>query len=98
VSKPIDWCIVGGGPGRGCVHPARQIHQKERIPVDVDIFSGTLYVFKRDTGDSDPSLHLANLQTSLDCGVSGQMRGAFCIFSGLFLPRLSRNHNWQEEL
>ena len=98
MSKAIDRRIVGGRLRRGRVHPACQIHQKERISEDVDIFSSKLYVFKRDTGYSYPPLHLANLQTSLDCGVSGQMRGAFCIFSGLFLPRLLRNHGLQEEL
>ena len=58
------------------------VHQKERISVDVDIFSGTLDIFERNAGYSDPSIHLANLQTRLDQPISGQMRGGICIFPG----------------
>ena len=43
-----------------------EVHEKERISVDVDIFSGSLDIFERNAGYSDPSFHFANLQTTLD--------------------------------
>jgi len=64
------------------MHAPAEVHEKERISVDVDIFSGSLDIFERNAGYSDPSFHSANLQTTLDYRISGQMRGVFCIFPG----------------
>ena len=46
------------------MHAPAEVHEKERIPVDVDIFSGALDIFERNAGYSDPSSHFANLQTT----------------------------------
>ena len=57
------------------------VHQKERISVDVDIFSGTLDIFERNAGYSDPSFHFVKFTNKARLADIGTNAGRLLYFS-----------------
>ena len=64
------------------MHAPVDVHQKGRIPKNVDVFSNALSFFDRDALGLLPSFHLSQCMERGVVRVSGQVRCRLCFFSG----------------
>src|SRR5215510_4158850 len=57
VSKLVDRSGMGGSIGSRSIRSAHDVHQKERISIDIDVLSDALNFLCWDAVDFDPSSH-----------------------------------------
>ena len=68
------------GISSGRLRPFDNVHQKERVPVDINVLSDTLHFRSREVGHLDPPFHLPNLRVTKVCRHQDKFEASFVFF------------------